>query len=124
MQKNIIIVSRNHKAVYNIDGVNDVASSNKALQQILYKVHVQIVKEGNEQHYHARLAMSSYYHHKPEHVQKLLYVMHENRDFKIDKALSTEEHAILYNNDEVVVAYRGTSSVPDVRSYIMIILSK
>lgn len=77
----------------------------------------------SKQHKYAHLSMSSYLNTKPEEVKIQLDVMAETQNFKINSSFLTEECAVLYNTNEVVLAYQGTSNMKDVRTDIKVILS-
>ena len=70
-----------------------------------------------DQHLFARLSMAAYYFESAEYVQSELFnPMIELEGFVLDRELSTEEHSVFHNSskNEIVIAYRGTTSLSDV----------
>lgn len=83
------------------------------------------VFETINQHKYSRLANASYYFKRQSFVREFLNEMRETRGFQIDKELSNEEVSTFVNRitNEVVVAYRGTSSIKDVGTDLMVLTS-
>jgi hypothetical protein len=88
---------------------------NKLNDRLTHKQHFETI----EQHKYARLAMASYYFDNQEYVvNELFSPMQELDGFILDKELSTENHSIFHNErtGEVVIAYRGTSNLNDIKT--------
>ena len=88
---------------------------NKLNDRLTHKQHFETI----EQHKYARLAMASYYFDNQEYVvNELFSPMQELDGFILDKELSTENHSIFHNETtgEVVIAYRGTSNLNDIKT--------
>ena len=85
----------------------------------------QIVYESIAQHKYSRLANASYYFHNQPKNQQSFNEMRETRNFRIDMELSNKEASVFVNqaSNEVVVAYRGTTSIKDVGTDLMILTS-
>ena len=83
------------------------------------------VYESIAQHKYSRLANASYYFKRQSYVRDFLNEMRETRGFQIDKELSNEEVSVFVNRitNEVVVSYRGTSSIKDVGTDLMVLTS-
>jgi len=83
------------------------------------------VYETIAQHKYSRLANSSYYFKRQAFVKEFLNEMRETRNFRIDMELSNDEVSVFVNQvtNEVVVAYRGTTSIKDVGTDLMIVTS-
>ena len=85
----------------------------------------QVVYESIEQHKYSRLANASYYYHNQSKNQQSFSKMRETQGFQLDKQLSNKEASVFVNQttSEVVVAYRGTSSIKDVGTDLMVLSS-
>jgi len=72
-----------------------------------------------DQHKFARLAMAAYHRENQEYVQSDLFnPMIELEGFVLDRELSTQEHSVFRNDTtkETVIAYRGTTTLSDVKT--------
>ncbi len=83
------------------------------------------VYESIAQHKYSRFANSSYYYKRQNFVKAFLNEMRETRGFVLDPELSNDEVSTFINisTQEVVVAYRGTSSIKDVGTDLMVLTS-
>jgi esterase/lipase len=91
--------------------------------RLTHKIHYETV----EQHKYARLAMAAYYYENQEYVSNTLFApMSELDDFVLDNELSTQEHSVFYNEttNEVVISYRGTTTLDDVKTDSHILMSR
>jgi hypothetical protein len=83
------------------------------------------VYESIAQHKYSRFANASYYFKRQSYVKQFLNEMRETRGFILDKELSNDEVSTFVNRitNEVVVAYRGTASIKDVGTDLMVLTS-
>ncbi|MAO21170.1 MAG: hypothetical protein CMJ25_10505 [Phycisphaerae bacterium] len=83
------------------------------------------VYETVNQHKYARFANASYYYKRQNFVKEFLNEMKETRGFVLDPELSNEEVSTFVNTStqEIVVAYRGTSSIKDIGTDLMVLTS-
>ena len=83
------------------------------------------VYETIAQHKYSRFANASYYFKRQDFVKEFFNEMRETRGFQIDKELSNDEVSVFVNRitNEVVVSYRGTSSIKDVGTDLMVLTS-
>ena len=90
--------------------------------RLTHKIHYETV----EQHKYARLSMASYYYNNQNYVNELFKNMEELKDFELDNELSTEEHSVFFNTttNEVVISYRGTTNLDDVKTDSHILMSR
>jgi hypothetical protein len=91
-------------------------------ERLTHKIHYETV----EQHKYARLSMASYYHNNQKFVNELFEKMEELKDFELDNELSTEEHSVFFNTttNEVVISFRGTTTLDDVKTDSHILMSR
>lgn len=91
--------------------------------RLTHKIHYETV----EQHKYARLAMAAYFFENQEYVSNTLFApMSELDNFELDNELSTQEHSVFYNEttNEVVISYRGTTTLDDVKTDSHILMSR
>ena len=87
--------------------------------------NTKVVYETINQHKYSRIANASYYFKNQAKVKKSFNEMPELSGFVLDKLLSNHEASVFVNeySKEVVVCYRGTSSLKDVGTDLMVLTS-
>jgi len=83
------------------------------------------VYESIAQHKYSRFANASYYFKRQSFVQQFLNEMRETRNFVLDPELSNEEVSTFVNTftQEVVIAFRGTSTIKDIGTDLLVLTS-
>ena len=90
--------------------------------RLTHKTHYESV----QQHKYGRMASAAYFFDDQESVDELFSKMEELKGFELDTQLSTQQHSVFHNKttNETVIAYRGTTTIDDVKTDSHILMGR